>query len=305
MPHHSYSQALRKRFVRDFSLPIQLLQEPHFSYFLELYDPYYGSQEKAALWVETVEALGGEDAFFREYKRVRSEVIETIEAQPAYQTLSKDRLDAYKVQSPLKQELIYHQGNAGGVFISLDLKKANFHAFQYHDPTLVLEAPTYDALIQRFVQHPYFWRSKYLRQVIFGNLQPKKQQKIQKYLIHQLHERLLTEGFAKERFVSASSDELILKADETTLQDELASIQEVLPWPFVRVEAFRLAQIGDRSFFLKESLLDESIEWKAIPGHLLAQCIRHYRGEACTEMDRSFSFEGLLAAFLEPIFPQP
>ena len=37
------SHALRRRFVKDCDLPIQLLQDPYFEYFLNLIAPYFPS----------------------------------------------------------------------------------------------------------------------------------------------------------------------------------------------------------------------------------------------------------------------
>jgi len=59
-----------KRFVKDFSLPIQILQNPYFEYFKNLYDKTYQSNEKYKLFQNTVNTLGSIDQFFLRLKEL-------------------------------------------------------------------------------------------------------------------------------------------------------------------------------------------------------------------------------------------
>lgn len=62
----------------------------------------------------------------------------------------------------------------GAFFFSLDLKKVNYHVLKFYYPNLVLNTHTYEDFIGQFTEFDYIRKSKYIRQVIFGNLNPKK-----------------------------------------------------------------------------------------------------------------------------------
>ena len=73
-----------------------------------------------------------------------------------------------------------------------------------YDNELTLGYDDYESLIGHVSNFEYFKKSKYLRQVIFGNMLPKKQQRLQKWVIDQvisvLHHDI---GIPLNSFVSA------------------------------------------------------------------------------------------------------
>ena len=73
----------------------------------------------------------------------------------------------------------------------------------------------YKELVSKFTEIKPFIESKQIRQVIFGHLNPKRQQTIQKYMMNLVVEILDKNGFDKCRFLSASSDEVILSFKKT------------------------------------------------------------------------------------------
>jgi ribosomal protein S17E len=73
-----------------------------------------------------------------------------------------------------------------------------------------LNCETYKDLVSKFTDVVPFIESKKIRQVIFGYLNPKRQQTIQKFMMNELFETLEKSGFEKKRFLAACSDEIIL-----------------------------------------------------------------------------------------------
>lgn len=69
---------------------------------------------------------------------------------------------------------------------------------------IVLGCETYQELLSKFTQNPYIFESKHIRQVIFGHLNPKRQQTIQKFLMQKVVTALVDSGFDFNSFVSAS-----------------------------------------------------------------------------------------------------
>lgn len=187
------SHAARRRFVKDYGLPIQVVQDPHFAYLLDLYEPFFGSRTKLGLLIDEIRDSGSEEAFFVRANRLTDAVIKAVRDTPAYQFLSEDHLADYDIgPSTFAADSLYRPDNDGRAIIAVDLVKANFQAMRYYDPSLVLHAGSYEAMLGRFSDRPYHLGSRQTRQVIFGHLQPKQQQKIQRWIMRQLMEKAAT-----------------------------------------------------------------------------------------------------------------
>lgn len=305
------SNSIKKRFIKDYKLPFQVTQEPMFSYYIKTLDPHFGTVAKLKLLTDVIDTLGTEEDFFSESNKVKTELINTIQAKDSYKELQNDRLESYDVQTGVSTRDIYTMENINKTFISLDLKHANFNVFRMFNPELTLGFDTYADLVGSVSEFDYFKQSKYLRQVIFGNMLPKKQQKLQKFvmskLITMLHEDV---GISMDDFVSASADEVVfavakqdLKQFVDMLERKMAEntiTQEFASW--VRVEAFDLLAIGDKKFFIKENCLSGAVEFKGIPSFLFMQVYKKYTGEPLETLDKTFFHEGYIATFTDSVF---
>jgi len=158
-----------KRFVKDFSLPIQILQNPYFEYYKNLYDNVYNSNEKYKLFQNTVNTLGSIEQFFSKTKRVLDSIIDEISILEVYKKFNTDILEDYNVKLNIPKQDIYNQSNDGRYFLSIDLKKANYNALKFYDKGLVLDTNNYNEFISKYTDLEYIKQSKYIRQVIYGN----------------------------------------------------------------------------------------------------------------------------------------
>lgn len=304
------SNSLKQRFCKDYKMPFQVVHEPMFSYYLDKLDNYFSTKKKFDYLTEAVISLGGEDKFFAESNRVKDEIIHAVQTKEAYLKLQNDKLDEYNDTNGIRQQDIYGMHNVNKTFISLDLKKANFNVFKMYDKSLVLGFDTYEDLIGSVTEYEYFKQSKYLRQVIFGNMLPKKQQKLQSGVMTKLIKVLHNDvGIKMEDFVSASADEVVfsvspidvdkfvdmierkIKANETT--------KDIASW--VNVTAFTLKSIGDKKFFVKESF-DGTVEFKGIQSYFFMQVFKKYIGEEIIDIDKTFYHDGYLATFNDNVF---
>jgi hypothetical protein len=305
-----FSNSLKTRFVKDYKLPFQVVQEPMFSYYLEELDSHFDTKKKLEYLTQAVMSLGGEEQFFAESNRVKDSIISAVQAKEVYQKLQNDRLDEYNVNTGVKQQDIYNMSNVGRTFISLDLKKANFNVFKMYAPELVLGFDTYEEMVGSVTDFEYFKQSKYLRQVIFGNMLPKKQQKLQKWvmekLIRVLHEDV---GIQMEDFVSASSDEVVFAVGAEGVDKFVDMVERKLyandeteaisDW--VKVEAFTLKSVGDKKFFIKEGT-NGKVEFKGIQSYFFMQVYKKYNEQEITDMDKKFYHDGFLATFDKTVF---
>lgn len=222
---YMYNEDLAKRFVSDYKLPIQLTNEKYFKYFLNLYDKDYGSMQKYMKLCQLIEDkyYGSPKLFLEKYYETRDNIIKTVENSEAYQKFNTMDMSAYIIKNKknITSNNIYKEGNIGRMFVSIDLKKANFQALKYVNPEIVMNAETYQDFIKKFTDSDYIAESKYCRQVIWGKLNPKRHITVEKYIIDQIYEYLVGTDHV-ENCVSMSNDEIVFdlgKAEEHDYAD--------------------------------------------------------------------------------------
>lgn len=294
------SHSLRKRFVKDYRLPITLLRDPYFEYFIDLYT-HVNAREKYDEFVDLVERLGGEEQFFAESKRIIQEMIERVKSTMAYEDFSNFNMEVYKTHNSFgKSSPIFHAENDGRWFTSIDLVKANWQSLSYYDSMLVSGKDSYEEWASMFTDEPYYLESKQIRQVVFGNLNPKRQQKLQRFIIDYVWDCLRT--YADAEIIGATSDELIITHSSEPTEKELSKIKRNLPIEAdLHFDTYRLVRVGDNPFYKRE-YLDGSFDLKGVPAHYYAEVLQHVLGNEPTEMDRTSFFEGRVVRFLEPLF---
>lgn len=306
------SNSIKSRFCKDFKMPFQVVQEPMFSYYMHELNEKFETNNKLFMLQNVIDTLGSEEEFFKESNRVKDSIITSIQSQPEYLKLQEDRLDNYNTINQIKQQDIYNMGNVNKTFISVDLKHANFNVFKMYDKALTLGFDNYDDLVSSVTSFEYFKKSKYLRQVIFGNMLPKKQQRLQKWVMDQvitvLHKDV---GIELKDFMSASADEVVFVVEPNDVDSiidlvnrklNLSSLtSNVSTW--CRVESFTLKSIGDKKYFVKENI-DGTMEFKGIPSYFFMQVYKKYMNQEITEMDKMFYFDGMMATFNKSLFDE-
>lgn len=291
------------RFVKDQKLPINIFCEPYFSYFIELYDKDYHSKEAYQMLQDTVAQFQSENAFLNEYYRIRDAVISSMKEKPEYQEFLSADCKNYAFKDPglstAYKNDIYKEPCVGKYFISIDLKAANFQMFRKFNPALIQNAKTYDEFISNFTDMEYFKRSKYTRQVIFGNLNPKRQTTMEKYYTYQILKWLLEDiNLPESRIAVFTHDEIVLTAEGFISDNERerckTKIKEILDLD-VSVESFRLVAVEEA--FVKEKS-DGTVAFKNAPGVRFPQIYKAYYNMPLNENDKVFFYEGRLAKFI-------
>lgn len=298
------SNSIKKRFIKDWKLPINITQEPIFSYQINLLDKDYNTIQKLDFLIETINKLGGEELFFQEFSKISETVIESIKRKNAYKKLELDRLSEMKQIVGIKHKDIYNIANVGANMLSIDLNKANFQALNSYSDELVLKSKNYDELISKFTDFEYFKESKQIRQVVFGNLLPKKQQRIQKNIMNEIYLELKKIGVKEENLINASADEIVIKLnskDEIQILEKLIEEKIDLPKLNFRIETFELQNIGNRKYFVKEHYSGD-IEFKSVPSIFFMQAYKEYKDLDLEENDLKFFHEGQMASFEESHF---
>lgn len=302
------SHTLRRMFVKETDAPIQIIQDPYFLYMIDLFDEYCantksgGLKDRLVRFLDCVNKCGGEQQFAEASRSVRDEVIVYVMAKPEYQHFIT--CDMYEYKTSGEQANLYTKENDGKAFISIDLVKANFAALRRFNKGLVDGKDSYEDFIAQFTEYEHFRNSRQVRQYIFGNLNPKRQMTIARYLIGHVAEAIKLK-FPGESIVASSHDEVVMTTTSGVTGEQVesliaTSVQTRANPLKVKVEEFLLERIGDHPFYLKQFDLG-AFQLKSVPEYFLPQVYKHVRKMPLNDMDLSFFFEGKIARFLEPL----
>lgn len=305
---------LREKFCKDCGLPIKIYEEPYFSERISLYDFAYDSINCWDRFNSTViksEKYPTTQDYFDHYNQVKDNAIDYIKQTEGYQEFNSMDMNNYSVSSEyrgISTKDIFKNTNDGKIFISIDMIKANFSSLHYFDSTIFGSANYWEQFLYRFTDNSHILNSKYIRQVILGNCNPKRQITYEKYLMSEIIDIIYQHTDLYDKIVFFSNDEIVL--DVTELDNpsvrEIHYIRTLISryapdiLSMLKIEMFTLHKIKDASGFYKKVFESDNIriEFKCVDSHFLPQVIRKMKGEEIQESDKFFIFEGHLAKFL-------
>ena len=300
-------QKLRKKIIKDYRFPFKFTDDEYFSYFMDLYKNDFDLYEPWENMLIASEDLGGANELYDYSDNLHRTVIEDIKNKEAYTKFNTVNMPQIGQRNfTVSKRSPYHSDYEGLRLISIDLVKANFQVMKKYDPEIVNKSSTYLEFISKFTPYKYFQESKQIRQIIFGNLNPKRQQAFQRRHMEDIMEVLVKfrEDFT---FHGLTSDEVFLYIQNQSSESLLAEIEQCLiPLNLdIRVELFQLVSLG-RKCFVKEYLSADNqvskIEFKGVPGHLYPQAFKHYYKLPLNDKDMTFIFEGEKARLLNKAF---
>ena len=301
------STRAKERFCKDCNIPIRLFQEPYFTDRLTLFDKFYGTLDKWNLFLEELQKYNCEQDYFEEYNRVKDSAILTIKESEAYQRFNADDMNKYRVtHENLPSKDIFKPTNDGKSFISIDMRKANFSSLHHYSADM-FGVNTWEEFISKFTNNQHIINSKYIRQVILGNCNPKRHITYEKYLMDILLADLLEKYITIERVVFFSNDEIVIDISDMNKSRQVLlafNLERYLKdvSPEFKLELFVLYKIHGTDGYYKEILNEngeKDIEFKCLDNYMMPFVIRHFLGEEVTDSDKAFYHEGLLAQFIE------
>ena len=306
-------ERINQRFAKDFNLPINIFNEDMFEYYQTLYD-FWPQEEWVALNTEIAKDYGGNmDVWLQHYAEVRDTIIRTLEESEAYQTFNTSDMSKYAIDPKLRNlpdRNIYNQELVGHVFISFDLKKANFQALKYAG---VITDDTYEDMIDRFDHSFYFKKSKYTRQVIFGKLNPKRTITVEHYMMSQILGLEFEEMKARNaRPIAFKSDEIVWELDSPIHTDILKKYEQRVKDELhfeIRAECFTIDKLpivnvhgNEVTAYLREDMNDENkVVLKSVSAIYFPQVYKMWKGIPLCDKDLMFFFEDQPAHFDNPI----
>ena len=311
--------ALRERFCKDLQLPIKIFTDPYFMERLVLYDIHFGCWEKYIDFEKMLEDYADEQEYFEAYNSLKETVIQYLLNNPDFTFFSQTE-DMSKFAIPnrsLPKNSIYKQTMIGKHFVSFDLCKGNFTALHHYNEKIFDGAHTYEEFLSKFTSNKHFIESKYIRQVIFGTVNPKRQVRYEEYLMNQVLDTVL-EKFATEKIVYFSTDEIVVELDEKLSEtSELYTFISNTVNHFIdngitlRAEVFELDHIKEYDAYIKRVYCkmfqssgdtikkSELLVIKNATNLTMPFVLRHLYKLPPSENDNVFFHEGRLAKFIE------
>ncbi len=302
------STRAKERFCKDCNIPIKIFQEPYFTDRLTLYDKFYGTLGKWNVFLSELGKYHCEQDYFEEYNRVKDAAILDIKSTEAYQKFNEEDMNKYAVSHKnLPNKDIFKLSNDGKCFISIDMRKANFSSLCHYNADIFGEANFWEEFIGRYTDNQHIINSKYIRQVILGNCNPKRHITYEKYLMDGALTYLTEVFISMNRIVFFSNDEIVLDVSDMDKNKQerivfaISNGMKDMPVP-LKTELFVLHKIGGTDGYYKEIMGENEnieIEFKCLDNFALPFVLRKFLGEDVTESDRVFYHEGLLAKFIE------
>lgn len=304
------SNKLKERFCKDCNIPLRLFHEPYFTDRLKLYDKYYNTLSKWDLFVEELQKYNCEQDYFEEYNRVKDAAINDIKKSDGFQRFNEEDMNKYSAKyTNLPSKDIFKPSNDGKLFISIDMKKANFSVLKHYDSDIFGKAETWEEFIGKYTSNKHIINSKYIRQVILGNCNPKRQVTYEKCIMGQVLEFLIDVekmGYFLNEIVFFSNDEIVIDMEEyvnciNNRKITESKIKEYFDVSF-KVELFYLRKINGTNGYYKEIIktLDErEYEFKCLDSYMLPFVLRKFQNQEITESDKVFYHEGMLSKFIE------
>ena len=307
---------LRARFVSDFNLPLQILQSPYFEDRLELLEGEYGaktSYNELLLMIDE-KFEGNPNKFLEYYHQVRDNIITSVLNSEAYKDFISNDKFMKKINPICANKNLYTNEQDNGLFVSYDMKKANFQTLRYANPAIVYDTNTYEDFIGKFTDLDYIKNSKYTRQVIFGKLNPKRTMTLEKWITNEfcgsLYPLLI---HTKLEYFSLNSDEIILKFNGSEEEFEQLEIEPIKNFEGVEYKGSKF-KLHSRQFELatsssiltvyeKEDYLNANRRiLKGVPATYYPQVYKLLNGmEMKPQSDLIFYYEHELCKFLNPL----
>lgn len=298
----------KQRFCKDCNIPIKLFQEPYFTDRLNLYDIFFETLKKWDIFLFELGKYHCEQDYFEEYNRVKDAVILYIKNTEGYQKFNEEDMSKYSITNKnLPNKDMFKDSNDGRYFISIDMRKANFSSLYHYDNNIFGGARTWEEFVGKFTDNIHIINSKYIRQVILGNCNPRRQVTYEKYVMDAVLIYLTKVFISIGRVVFFSNDEIVFDICDMSeyRREEFANeirrgVKDV--FEALRIELFSLHKIGGTDGYYKEIIKrnkNKKIEFKCLDNYILPFVIRQFIGEEVRECDRVFYHEGLLSKFIE------
>lgn len=313
----------RQRFVKDYNLPINVFREDMFKYYMDLYDFFPKETYENIQKIITDKFNGNVELWLDFCAKFRDYAIESVITSEKYIAFNNGDITKY-TQNKLScgERTYYTEETHGKMFLSIDLKKANFQALKFIG---VLDDENYDKFVDRFGGDEYLKGSKYLRQVIFGKMNPSRTIAVEKYIMFQIHGLVNSLAYTNVKdfltLYSANSDELVYLIDDSKLDfskelierchSDLLGVETLIKnfygvdvrCEIVKIKRLPIVNCNENKVeaFVRQNVLTGEEKLKKASTTFYPQIYKLWKGMELETKDLIFYDNDQLATFLEPL----
>lgn len=309
---------LMKKIIKDYDVPIQPVSLNHIEYAIRSF-PYIFDCDDA---IEFSKMYMSEndcnvEQFDSATHRITQNCIDNIKSLDSYKlfnekTVPKSGFVESRDIHYSKGLDIYKTSNNHKRMVSIDLTKANLQSFIQED---VIPLCTFEEFLTRYggVEDEnllyYIANSKRLRQIIFGNLNPPRQQSFEKVMIEKILDLLLMKHIIyPEDVYGYTTDEIILNYTDniSDLDDRYyANIYYAIKDYGIKIhtEDFILEKIEPYDFWVKvDPITMQPYKFKKVPIVYYLQVLKHVFKKPIEEEDLMFQYENLPCKFVTKLW---
>lgn len=303
---------IREKFCKDNKLAIGVFRDPYFMDRIELFDRAEGGVLDKYNSFETIinnRFNGNAEEYFEHYNNVKENAIQYIKNSRNFKEINDDDMSKYAVNCNVVSGDVYNYGCVGRKFISIDMTKANYTSLVHyareldskHASTDYILRQDYDweRLMEQFTDIENIIKSKYIRQVIFGQCNLKRHMTYMKYLTYNLLKEMILNNLVSNKEVfRLNNDEIVIIADNMeesrvlAIKDFIENKTDDIPWKFdyfilgsvINTEAFIIGKLSSKNEILSTS-------YKKLNALESPFVLRKHLGEDIQESDTYFMHE--------------
>jgi hypothetical protein len=301
-------QELIKDFIDLHKLPIHHIKNLQYAEYafreLNVFEDWIGFTK----YVE--DNFGSKEEYRRVYGETKELLLKYTKSLPEFQAFNTQDMSRFKFDVPecgINNGNQYTESNVGKVLLSIDLKKANWQALKYCG--VFKDIDTYEDLIGKFTDISYLIKSKYLRSVVFGQLNPGRHITVESYLINMIRPEI-PDNFT---LVCMMNDELIYEVPQNMiiLQSELDGTEKEIKDMYgldVSAEYYKLnlltleSDLSNKQYkiYEKKFLCGNKINtYKCIPHNLWLIFNKLIKGRKLCDYDTWIEHDGVLSKYIE------
>lgn len=293
-------QHLLDRWAKDYNVYIAYYEKNYLRYILERIYEYRPHKVIALqlMYEELQKYESDSERLLNTYREVRDTVIYTIKKSKHYKAYNEMDLNHYSVQTHYGAGKVYNASNHEKILVSIDLVAANYQVLQQIG--VIKCTGDWKTFMSEYTDSNYLKGSKYIRQVILGNCNPRRQVTLEKYYMNKVLHYLLNNMQIEKNIKAFYNDEIIYETTNVDInfyKKLEADIQNELGLK-VDIELFKLEYVKD-DFSIKHFINKEGYELKGVPGKKFLQGLAYAENRPLNELDRIFWDDGCLAQYLQ------
>lgn len=293
------TKELKRRFCKNCNIPINLFEEPYFTDRLELLDGQYGTMAKYSRFLGSIEPFETEQQYYEHYNGVKDAAINAIKASAGFDKFNN--MDMTDISATLKDlnypsSSIYKPSFDGQRFISIDMHHANFSSLYHFAPDIFNGKSSWESFIAQFTDDLHVIESKYIRQVVLGNCNPKRHITYEKYLMASFLS-LVVSSVPSDDIVSFTNDEIVIKDNGNIAFIKQCAEEYMKKYNIgLKVEAFKLRKFDGDLGYIK--LYDNgTYKLKCVDSEYIHMIIRSMEMGEITNGDLCFWYKDTVATF--------